>query len=93
MESSRQGNSCPVYKPLLLAALLIFGLVQNANAYVDPNSAGPLFQMLFPLFVAVASMFALLRRMIKRAWNRLTSVFLPGARAGSFDVNTNDESP
>jgi hypothetical protein len=82
-----------MYKPLLLAVFLILGLVQNANAYVDPNSAGPLFQMLFPLFVAAASMVALLRRMIKRAWNRLTSVFLPGARGGGFDINTNDEPP
>ena len=85
MESSGQENQCSAYKPLLLAVFLTLGLVQNANAYVDPNSAGPLFQMLFPLFVAVASTLSALRGMIKRAWKRIVDAFFLGACAKTND--------
>jgi hypothetical protein len=63
-----------------------------ANAYVDPNSAGPLFQMLFPLFVALASTLAMLRGMIKRAWNRVVAFILSGARGETLGTKP-DEPP
>jgi hypothetical protein len=56
---------------LVLIALAAIAPIQSAYAYVDPNSAGPLYQLLFPLLVALASAFAALRRYIAQLWNRL----------------------
>ncbi len=63
--------------------LLTFGVIawvalvallpwRAAHAYIDPNAAGPLYQLLFPLLVALASGLAAFRRAIARAWQRLT---------------------
>jgi hypothetical protein len=45
--------------------------LRPAYAYIDPNSAGALYQFLFPLLVAIGSAFAFLRRTIVRACSRL----------------------
>lgn len=45
--------------------------LRPAYAYIDPNSAGALYQFLFPLLVAIGSAFAFLRRTIMRACSRL----------------------
>jgi hypothetical protein len=41
--------------------------LRSAYAYIDPNSAGALYQILFPLIIAIGSAFAFLRRTIVRA--------------------------
>ena len=41
--------------------------LKAAYAYIDPNSAGALYQFLFPLLIAIGSAFAFLRRVIVRA--------------------------
>ena len=45
--------------------------LRPAYAYIDPNSAGALYQFLFPLLVAIGSAFAFLRRTIVHACSRL----------------------
>jgi amino acid transporter len=55
----------------VIAMLIAITPLRSAQAYVDPNSVGPLYQFLFPVLVAVASGFAVLKRTILRAWNRL----------------------
>ena len=45
--------------------------MRSAYAYIDPNSAGALYQFLFPLLVAIGSAFAFLRRTIVRACTRV----------------------
>jgi amino acid transporter len=45
--------------------------MRSAYAYIDPNSAGALYQFLFPLLVAIGSAFAFLRRTIVRACSRV----------------------
>jgi hypothetical protein len=70
---------------LLWITVLTVAPVRPAHAYIDPNSAGPLYQLLFPLLIAIGSALAMLRRTIARAWNRLTSAVLSavrGQRAG-----------
>ncbi len=70
---------------LLCTTLLAFAPLKAAHAYIDPNSAGPLYQFLFPLFIAIGSAIAVLRRVIARAWNRVTSAVISavrGQRAG-----------
>jgi len=54
-------------------ALLALGVLQapSAFAYIDPNSAGPLSQMLFPLLIAIASVLAAMRRIIRQSWLRV----------------------
>lgn len=47
--------------------------LRSAYAYIDPNSAGALYQFLFPLIIAIGSAFAFLRRTIVRACSRLAS--------------------
>ena len=46
--------------------------VRPAHAYIDPNAAGPFYQLLFPVIVAIMSMMAGLRRAIVRLWKRAT---------------------
>jgi hypothetical protein len=71
---------------LLATVVLATAPLQPAHAYIDPNSAGPLYQLLFPLLIAIGSVIAMLRRVIARAWNRVTSALasvLRGQRADS----------
>lgn len=58
---------------LLLAALVGLAPWRSAHAYVDPNSAGQLYQFLFPFLIAAASTLAALRRYIARLWHRLVN--------------------
>lgn len=55
----------------ILVAVLFLASVQPAHAYVDPNSVGPLYQFLFPLFIAIASALTALRRQLARLWARV----------------------
>jgi hypothetical protein len=66
--------------PLALAALVATAPLRSAHAYVDPNAAGPLYQLLFPLLVAIASGLAMLRRVIGRLWNRLAGTVMTAIR-------------
>ncbi|MGH8259515.1 MAG: hypothetical protein ACREUG_07475 [Steroidobacteraceae bacterium] len=68
---------------VLLATLLACVPLQSAFAYIDPNSAGSLYQLLFPLLIAIGSAFAALRRVITRAVSRLASVVVAAVRGGS----------
>src|SRR5579864_6245261 len=65
---------------LLPAALLFFVPLRPAHAYIDPNAAGPLYQMLFPLLVAVGSVIAMMRRYIKALWGRAVESLLNAFR-------------
>lgn len=72
----------PAIVMLSLAVLLAAAPLRSAYAYIDPNSAGPLYQFLFPLLVAVAGALAAMRRIIKQLWSRTVracvGVFRPG---------------
>lgn len=57
---------------LTVIAVLTCMPMKAAYAYIDPNSAGALYQFLFPLLVAIGSAFAFLRRTIVSAFTRLT---------------------
>jgi hypothetical protein len=59
---------------LLLTAMVALIPQRAAHAYVDPNSVGPIFQFLFPLFVAVASAFAFLKRSLLKIWRRVLGI-------------------
>jgi hypothetical protein len=57
---------------IALICLIVATPLRRAHAYVDPNSAGLLYQILFPLLVAIASAFGTLKRVVVRLWQRLT---------------------
>ena len=63
-----------------LLALLLLAPLRPAHAYVDPNSVGPLYQFLFPLFIAIASAFAALRRQLARLWTRVVDTVVAAVR-------------
>jgi hypothetical protein len=65
---------------LLLLTLVLLAPLRPAHAYVDPNSVGPLYQFLFPLFIAIASAFAALRRQVARLWNRVVATVVTAVR-------------
>lgn len=65
-----------------VAVLLACAPLQSAFAYIDPNSAGWLYQLIFPLLIAIGTAFAALRRMIARAWSRLATVVSTAVRGG-----------
>ena len=57
-----------------VVAVLAWMPLRPAYAYIDPNSAGALYQFLFPLLIAIGSAFAFLRRTIVRACTKLAHV-------------------
>lgn len=61
---------------LSLSLVLWLALAGPAQAYVDPNAGGMLFQLLAPVMAAVVGGWLFLRRWIsdlaRRAWRRLT---------------------
>lgn len=65
---------------MLLATALALAPWREARAYIDPNSAGPLYQFLFPFLIAAASAIAALRRYIARLWNRLVQTVVSAVR-------------
>jgi hypothetical protein len=75
---------------LALTVLVAIGPIHTADAYVDPNSAGSLYQMLFPLFIAIASAFAALRHIVRRLWSRLASALMAAVRGGRLSSDTED---
>jgi hypothetical protein len=67
---------------IAVVAVLTCMPLQAAYAYIDPNSAGALYQFLFPLLIAIGSAFAFLRRTIVRACTRLASAVASVVRGG-----------
>jgi hypothetical protein len=51
--------------------LTIFFLKGAPFAYIDPNAGGWLFQLIFPVFVAIGGAFLVLRKKAGVFWNRL----------------------
>jgi len=67
--------------PLLLATIAIaVAPWRRAHAYIDPNSAGQLYQLLFPLLIAAASALTALRRYIARLWYRVVNAVVTVVR-------------
>ena len=63
------GNSIKLF--LMVTVLLVFSfLAKTAYAYVDPGTAGLLYQVVFLIFGAIAGYFAFLRRFIKKFFGR-----------------------
>jgi len=56
---------------MFCAALVTLLLPSHALAYVDPNAGGLLYQILFPLIVAIGAAWAGLRHRISYWWMRL----------------------
>lgn len=74
-------------KRLRYAVLLCAATPFAAFAYIDPNAGGWLFQLLFPLLVAIAGAWGLLKRRIAGLFRRWT-----GKRGGgnSGESKTDD---
>ena len=56
--------------------------LRAAYAYIDPNSAGALYQFLFPVLIAIGSAFAFLRRTIVRACTKVAHAVVAIVRGG-----------
>jgi hypothetical protein len=56
--------------------------LRPAYAYIDPNSAGALYQFLFPVLIAIGSAFAFLRRTIVRACRKVAHAVVAVVRGG-----------
>jgi hypothetical protein len=80
LSQSRRRRSPTRSGLVMLLALLLLASLRPAHAYVDPNSVGPLYQFLFPLFIAIASAFAALRRQLARLWNRVVDTVVTAVR-------------
>lgn len=72
---------------LVIACFIALMPLRSAQAYIDPNAAGPLYQFLFPMLVAIASAIAAARRVLKRVWGRLVS-YIAGTRSESRGSNS-----
>ena len=58
---------------MILAPVVLFP--SHACAYIDPNTGGYVFQILFPVLSAIAGMFLFFRNTIKQLLGRLFSKF------------------
>jgi hypothetical protein len=76
----------------VIAALTCVPL-RPAYAYIDPNSAGALYQFLFPLLIAIGSAFAFLRRTIVRACTKVASVVVAAVRGDRAKGKQRTERP
>ena len=79
------------FELVAVAVLLAWAPLQSAFAYVDPNSAGWLYQLIFPLLIAIGSAFAALRRVIADAWSRLATRVIAAVRGERSDRGENRE--
>jgi hypothetical protein len=88
----------PLRRPLnvtlmLAVAALALAPWREARAYIDPNSAGPLYQFLFPFLIAAASALAALRRYIARLWNRLVHAVVSAVRGERAPAEQAEPTP
>jgi hypothetical protein len=67
--------------------------LKAAYAYIDPNSAGAIYQFLFPLLIAIGSAFAFLRRTIVRACTKLAHAVVRVVRGGRGKGAQENERP
>jgi hypothetical protein len=76
----------------LLAWAALVGLLpwQASYAYIDPGTAGPIYQMLLPLLVAIVSGLAAFRRRIKRVCERLIGLLRGADSAAQRDAATSE---
>lgn len=72
--------SSPARVGVLWAALIALLPWQACYAYIDPSAAGPIYQILLPLLVAIASGVAAFRRSLKRTWRRFLNAVASVAR-------------
>jgi len=54
-----------------LVCIVIYFFPINCHAYIDPNAGGFLFQLLFPLVIAVVGAWTVFRQRIGAVLNRL----------------------
>jgi hypothetical protein len=79
----------------MVAAVAVLACMplKAAYAYIDPNSAGALYQFLFPLLIAIGSAFAFLRRRIVRVCTRLANAVASVVRGGRAKGTRQTERP
>ena len=65
--------SAPLLFLKILAPVVLFPA--TASAYIDPNTGGYVFQILFPVLSAIAGLFLFCRNYIKQLFVRLFSIF------------------
>jgi hypothetical protein len=61
----------PPSSSVILMVLVALSVATKAQAYVDPNSAGLLYQIFFPVVVAIGLMWRWVKEAIKQAWLKI----------------------
>ncbi len=56
---------------LSFAVVSVLLLPLDCYAYIDPNAGGWLFQMLFPILVAIGGLWSIFRQRIGALWDRI----------------------
>jgi|WetSurMetagenome_2_1015567.scaffolds.fasta_scaffold990892_1 hypothetical protein len=62
---------------MIAAAILIIASIMpdSAYAYVDPNTGGYFFQVLFPIAAGVAACYLFLKNYIKKLFGKIARLF------------------
>ncbi len=60
-----------IVSPVALMVVATIAIPRDAHAYVDPNSAGLLYQILFPLMVAATLAWRWIKETVAWLWNRI----------------------
>lgn len=58
-----------------LTVSIVFSGVSEASAYVDPNTGGFIFQLLFPIVSVAAFVYLFLKRQVKLLLGKMVSFF------------------
>lgn len=74
--ASRSAAGLGIGSGLLLIGILSAMAPRPVYAYIDPNTAGSLYQVLFPILVAIGTALAAMRRVIAAHWYRFVKFSL-----------------
>jgi hypothetical protein len=78
--------------PVLAAVMvLILAPIRPAHAYIDPNVAGPLYQLLLPVLVAIGSGIAMVRRYLRHLWDRSIAACMSVFRGKTSSEDSNPQ--
>lgn len=64
----------------LITCGLLIATTDIANAYIDPNTGGLLFQILAPVFAVVASIWVIAKEKVSKLFKRCIDFFVPNRK-------------
>ncbi len=75
VDDHAKGKEIKTVRVLFLALSFVMAGAADALAYIDPNTGGYVFQLLFPIISIIAFAYLFLKRQVKLLFARIISFF------------------